>query len=258
MSRLTIILFMLLGIGIADAQQVSSKRPEWVDGYFLDLPNTYIEVVKANGTDRSIARDRAAQIIIKHRDRASGGEYKVHVNGQNIEVSGDGTLIVKARVLDEYAEYHGNGNWEVSLLVQTAKNPTNEYELVRVTDNYSFSPRAFVPGMQQLYKGQKTKGIAFIAAEAICVGGVIASESIRSNNETLIGSTRNAKERTKYTDNVNNWSNIRNGFIAGATIVYIWNVIDAASSKGPRHVEVLSLSPYATQQTYGLALNVRF
>jgi hypothetical protein len=59
-----------------------------------------------------------------------------------------------------------------------------------------------------------------------------------------------------YTDNANTWSNVRNGFIAAAAAVYVWNVIDALTTKGARHVETVALAPYATPDSFGLALNI--
>lgn len=258
MKRLTILLLALLGFAYAEAQQVGGKRPEWVNGYFRDLPNSYIEVSKANGTDRNLARDKAARLVVERRNMASGGEYNVHVSGQTVEVKGDGTLTVKSRVLDEYAEHRGSGDWEVYLLVQTAKNPSFDFEPVSVTDEYPFSARCFVPGMQQFHKGQKAKGVMFIVSEVVCVGGIVVAESMRASYENKLGSTHNVSQRMTYTDNANTWSNVRNGFIAAAAAVYVWNVIDALTTKGTRHVETVALAPYATPDSFGLALNINF
>lgn len=256
MKRLTILMLALLGFAYAEAQQVGGKRPEWVNGYFRDLPNSYIEVSKANGTDRNLARDKAARLVVERRNMASGGEYNVHVSGQTVEVNGDGTLTVKSRVLDEYAEHRGSGDWEVYLLVQTAKNPSFDFEPVSVTDEYPFSARCLVPGMQQLHKGQKTKGVMFIVGEVACVGGIVVAESMRASYEKKKSSTHNASNRMTYSNNADTWGNIRNGFIAAAAAVYVWNIIDALTSKGVRHVETFALAPFATPDSFGLALNI--
>ena len=240
MKRLTILLLALLGFAYAEAQQVGGKRPEWVNGYFRDLPNSYIEVSKANGTDRNLARDKQKKMV------------------NQSQVKGDGTLTVKSRVLDEYAEHRGSGDWEVYLLVQTAKNPSFDFEPVSVTDEYPFSARCFVPGMQQFHKGQKAKGVMFIVSEVVCVGGIVVAESMRASYENKLGSTHNVSQRMTYTDNANTWSNVRNGFIAAAAAVYVWNVIDALTTKGTRHVETFALAPYATPDSFGLALNINF
>ena len=262
MKRIFSLLLILLGFGYAEAQQVGGKRPEWVDGYFRDLPNSYIEVAKANGTDRAMARDKAARLVVERRNMASGGEYNVHVSGQTVEIKGDGTLTVKSRVIDEYAEHRGSGDWEVFLLVQTAKNPTYDYEPVSVTDSYPFSYKAFIPGMAQLDKGQTAKGVFFIAAEVACVGGIIAAESLRSSYENKIASTYNVSQRKIYTDNANNCANVRNIMIGAVAAVYVWNIIDAVASKGPRRVKLgsvaMDFTPYATGQEAGLALNLHF
>lgn len=262
MRRQFLLLLMLLGFGYAEAQQVGGTRPEWVDGYFRDLPNSYIEVTKASGTDRAMARDRAARLVVERRNMASGGEYKVRVSGQTVEVTGDVTLTVKSRVLDEYAEHHGSGEWEVYLLVQTAKNPTYEYEQVSVTDHYPLSYKAFVPGMAQLDKKQTTKGVLFIAAEVACVGGIVAAEGLRTSYENKIASTPDASKRKDYINSANNCANVRNIMIGAAAAVYVWNIIDAVATKGPRRVKLgsvaMDFAPYATGQEAGLALNLHF
>lgn len=260
MKRLTITLLMLLGFGFAEAQQVGGKRPEWVDGYFRDLPNSYIEVSKANGTDRNLARDKAARLIVERRNMASGGEYNVHVSGQTVEVKGDVALTVKSRIIDEYAEHRGSGDWEVYLLVQTAKNPSYDFEAVSVTDQYPFSARAFVPGMQQFYKGQTGKGIAFIVGEVASIGGIIVAESMRADYSNKAAIETNAQRKINDIDNANTMQTTRNIFIGAAAAVYVWNVIDAIVSKGNRHVEVrdLALLPYASPDGFGLALSYHF
>lgn len=102
----------------------------------------------------------------------------------------------------------------------------------------------------------------FIVGEVAFVGGIVAAESMRASNVNLISSTHNAQQRANYTDNANMWQNVRNGCIAAAAALYIWNIIDATTTKGARYVNVdgmsFALMPYATPQITGLALNVKF
>ena len=228
----------------------------------MDLTYSYVEVVSADASTVSDARDKAAQAIVQRRNLAVGAEMKVKVVDGKITSSGDQKMIVTARILDEYAEEVGYNNWRVYLLVQTLKHPQYSFENITVTDQYPFSARAFVPGMQQLYKGQKTKGIMFIAAEVACVGGIVVSEGLRTSNINLINSTHNAQQRAQYTDKANMWQNVRNGFIAATAAVYVWNVIDALTAKGARYVKQgsvqFALAPYTNGETVGFAMNVKF
>lgn len=249
---------LLFSMALMVSHIILAQAPQWKSGYFKELNSTYIET--ASGTAKTIdaARNKAAAEIIRKRDMATGASATI-VDGK---ITTSGELVVKSRVLDEYIERTSNGDYTVYILAQTAKNPSYEYEQVSITDEYPFSARAFVPGMEQIHKGQKTKGILFIAGEAACIGGIVVAESMRSSYVNLIGSTHDARKRATYTDNANTWSNVRTGFIAAAAAVYVWNIIDAVTSKGGRYVKVdntsFALVPYTTPSFTGLTLNINF
>ncbi len=257
--RSIILAVALILCATASAQSV---EPKWKSQGLMDLTYSYVEVVSADASSVSDARDKAAQAIVQRRNLAVGAEMKVKVVDGKITSSGDQKMIVTARILDEYAEEVGYNNWRVYLLVQTLKHPQYSFENITVTDQYPFSAQSFVPGMQQLYKGQKTKGIMFIAAEVACVGGIVVSEGLRTSNVNLINSTHNAQQRAQYTDKANMWQNVRNGFIAATAAVYVWNVVDALAAKGARYVKQgsaqFALAPYTNGETVGFAMNVKF
>ena len=244
------------------AASAQSITPKWKTSGLTDLKFSYIEVVSGDASSVDEARDKAAQAIVQRRNLAVGAEVRVHVVDGAITTTGDKKIIVAARILDEYVEELDYGSWRVYLLVQTLKHPQYNFENVTVTDQYSFSARAFVPGMEQLHKGRNAAGIAFIAGEVACVGGILVAEGMRSNYVNMIPSTHNAQLRTQYIDNANTWGNIRNGMIGAAAAVYVWNIIDAATSKGGRYIKAdgaaLALVPYAAPNCTGLALNISF
>lgn len=62
----------------------------------------------------------------------------------------------------------------------------------QLTGRYPFSARVFVPGMAQLHKGSTGKGLFFIIGEATCVGGIVATECMRSSYDSKIKSTHDA------------------------------------------------------------------
>lgn len=253
---------LAVALVVCATASAQSVEPKWKSQGLMDLTYSYVEVVSADASSVSDARDKAAAAIVQRRNLAVGSEMSVKVVDGKITSTGDQKMIVTARILDEYAEEVGYNNWRVYLLVQTLKHPQYSFENITVTDQYPFSARAFVPGMQQLYKGQKAKGIMFIAGEVVCVGGIVVSESLRASNVNLINSTHNAQQRAQYTDNANMWQNVRNGFIAATAAVYVWNVVDALASKGARYVKLgstqLALAPYANGETVGFAMNVKF
>lgn len=240
----------------------ATERPSWVNGFFAERTNSYVEVVSATGSTEDNARIKAAQVIVERRSLATGQQSKISINNGNININGSDMLTVKSRIIDQYTEYLYNGDYRVNLLVQTAKNPEYRLEPVTVTNRYKFSPRVFVPGMAQLYKGQTTRGIAFIAGEAVAIGGIIAFEGMRASYESKIKLTKNFNEKQMYINKSRNMSNIRNGFIAGAAAIYAWNIIDGIVAKGKQHVVIgdiaLNIAPYATHLSQGVSINATF
>ena len=162
---------------------MASDRPSWADGFFADLERSYIEVVKYSGYDLNDTRDKAMQQVIKQRSMATGVESRITTENGQVRVDNGHDVIVTSRVLAEYVERHNSGPYPytVYLLVQTAKNPTYHVENGKIsTGDYPFSVRVFVPGMAQIYKGQKVKGGLFIGGEILFIGGIAASFGMSS------------------------------------------------------------------------------
>ncbi len=252
-----IFLFPLLAVGQGHN---SSKKPYWTDGYFKELPNSYIEVVSAFGYDVAEAKEKAGKEVVKRRSLATGAEAKVNMDANNnLTVQLDHSLIVKARVIDEYI-HHTNNGYTVYWLVQTAKNPTYQYESVSMTTEYAVGARAFVPGMAQIYKGSRVKGYSIIAGQALSIASIILCENQRAAN------IKKMKEQPKYaqyySDKASNWEMGRNISIGVAAGVYIYNIIDAYVAKGKMKIIVdnrnLSINPLITSDGSGVSLAYSF
>jgi hypothetical protein len=126
-----------------------------------------------------------------------------------------------------------------------------------------FSPRVFVPGMAQIHKGSTLKGTLFIAGEAAMIGGIVLAESLRTSYNSKINTTHSAADKKTYINNAGNWQNVRNGFIAGAAAVYVWNVIDGIVAKGRKRVVVfgdasLRIMPYVAPDAGGVVFALNF
>lgn len=245
-------------------QQVSSKeRPSWVDGYFDDLGNSYIKMTSASAFSEAEAFDKAVAQVIEARSQESGMRVNVHVEGDGrITVKGSDNVTVKARVIDQYVEFV-SGQYRVSVLAQVAKHPQYNFEQVKVTNEYGFSPSVFVPGMAQIQKGSKGKGAFFIGAEVAFIGGIVVAECLRSSNASKVNSTHNVADRKVYADNADVCANVRNVAIAGAAAIYVWNIIDGIAAKGKKHIvvadnKILDIRPYASFDGGGLALSFTF
>lgn len=238
-----------------------ADMPFWTKGYFKEATNSYLEVVSAFGYDLAEARNKAAKEVVARRSLATGSEANVTISDGNVSVQSNHELIVKARIIDEYAHHTPQG-YTVYLLVQTAKNPTYTYEPVTLTRDYRVGARPFVPGMAQLYKGQTLKGVLFISAEVAAIAGIITSAGMRSSHDSKIKRSHNVKTRQNHIDAVNRCTNVRNGFIAGAVAIYAWNVIDGFVAKGKKHIAIgraqARFAPFADTQSAGLAFNLNF
>lgn len=270
MKQLTAILFLLIALlpRTAEGQCYSSqKKPSWADGYFDQLTNSYIEMATATGRSEAEARNKAAQVVMVNRGFATGQQVNVRVQNGNVVVTGGSNVEVKSRVIDEYREQCGRGEYRVSLLVQTAVNPSFRMEGVRVTDQYPFSARVFVPGMAQLHKGSTLKGVLFIVGEAALVGGVVGFEGMRTSAESKISTERDPFWREAYIDDVSMYQDRRNRLIGMAVALYAWNIIDGVTAKGKKHVQVLgkadiNISPFVTadmgRMGSGISLTLNF
>ncbi|MDE6367276.1 MAG: hypothetical protein K2L33_06795 [Muribaculaceae bacterium] len=243
-------------------QSSTSERPVWINGYFSEKPNSYIEVISATGYNEDNALEKAAQIIVDRRSLATGRRSTINIDNGNIRVSGSDELTVKARIIDQYTEWLAPGEYRTSLLVQTAKNPQFQYEPVTITNKYPFSARVFVPGMAQIHKGHTLKGALFITGEVAAVAGIVIFEGLRSSYESKIHRTHNAADIQRYVNKADNMCNVRNGFIAGAAAIYVWNVIDGIVAKGKKHIVVgdvgMAFTPYSDPMSSGLLVNVSF
>lgn len=258
-----IICCILLPCSAMGQYTYSKKAPEWLkNSYHSDHRNSYIEVVTAIGYSEDNARDLAIKQISQNRSIATGQRVNIKESNGSINVTSEDELTVKARIIDEYCERMGAGQYRVSLLVQTARNPEFQYEPVKITNKYPVTARILVPGMAQLHKGSTGKGITFIVGEVAAIGGIVAFECMRSSYESKITRTHNATIRQDYINKADNMKNIRNGFIAGAALIYVWNIIDGAVAKGKQHIEVgevaMNLSPFATTESAGLSFCLNF
>ena len=252
-----VVLFPHLAVG--QQCQPLNARPAWADGFFRDLTNSYLEVATATGGTEMEARNNAIQIILVRRGFGAGQPVQI-VSG--VFSAMDGDLEVRARVLDEFRERCGH-HYRVSLLVETAKNPMLPFHDIDVTPYYPFSARVFVPGLAQIHKGSRSKGIMFISAQAVTIGGVIVTESLRATNASRIGTTHDVARRQQYIDNANMFETARNVAIAGAAVVYVWNVIDGIAARGKRHVRVndhahLNIVPMALPSGGGVLFALNF
>jgi hypothetical protein len=108
--------------------------------------------------------------------------------------------------------------------------------------------------------GRSGKGSAILGAEVVALGGVVAFESMRASYVTKMH--KQPQFAQQYASKATNCKNIRNGFIAGAAAVYVYNLIDAVAAPGSRWIKTksggLAFYPTATNESIGFALSYSF
>ena len=140
----------------------------------------------------------------------------------------------------EYADYEENDyRWEFYQLYAISRPDVqpkfDEFEITR-SYNALATSMSIVPGWGQLYKGQYAKAGVIMGLEAVSIVGIGIAEHKRHYmmKEAALPDTPYDSWRGK----ANSWRNVRNLCIGIAAATYIYNIIDAATSKGPTRVIV--------------------
>lgn len=209
-----------------------------------------IDVIATKGINAVVKFNRMKRRIVNATKpvRLPGNQLKIYILVQ-VQLNVNGVDDFYTLDANRFKDPHFN-------------NQLKEYN-AQQTGHYPFSARVFVPGMAQLHKGSKAKGLFFIVGEAACVGGLVIAESLRASYDSKAVSTQNSEQKKTYYNRADNCENIRNGLIAGAAVLYVWNVIDGIAAKGKKRAVMLGdarlrISPYATPQCGGFALSLNF
>lgn len=169
--------------------------------------------------------------------------------------------------IDEYWELDETNMYRLySLFAVSISGITPQFDTYTLSTHYKPSEglvRSLVPGWGQIYKGSKVKGGLIIAGEAIGVGGIITSFSMKSSYEKLM--KEDPKHLKDYSMSADMWQNIGYGCIAFTAAIYIYNLLDAAFAPGARRVIVLprqqamTLAPTVTiDGSVGIAMKYNF
>ena len=175
-------------------------------------------------------------------------------------VEGDPVNVV-VKIIDEYHEAKDGQGVYYFLCAGNPKASSVNVDRVQITDKYGAKGlwrSAIIPGWGQMNKGSTGKGIAILGAEVVAVGGIVAFESMRSSYVAKIHTQPQYAQQ--YASKASNCKNIRNGFIAGAAAVYVYNLIDAIAAPGARWLKTTNgeLSFYPTATADGMGLTVAY
>lgn len=291
MKQTVITIILLCIYAVAYAQSSTELRPSWA--YSTPIPpagaNYFLSWGVGEGHDEQSATNAAWADALQKSLHELGvvGITQQDINA--VATQGINAVVkfnrMKRRVVSATEPIVLGGNrLKIYILIQVQRNVNGSDDLyslnteyfrdkhfdkqlkeynASITGRYPFSGRVFIPGWAQIHKGSKGKGLFFIVAEAACVGGIVATESMRASYESKYDSTHDADKKRTYANKADNCSNLRNGFIAGAAVFYLWNVIDGIAARGKRKPFMLGdaqlkVSPYVAPQTGGFALSLNF
>lgn len=186
-------------------------------------------------------------------DKALQSEYRV-------TFSAPSPMTFYAKLVDQYVSYDDNADMSFDYtLYQLFAVSTSADGNVPQFDDFSYSRkynsraliRSIVPGLGQMYKGQKAKGWTIIGGEVVFVGAAIYSQ-IRQHNYKNDARNATPDIAPSYRSKSKSWRQVRDVAIIGACGLYVYNLLDAALAKGAR--QVIVNKPGSTRLALGPSL----
>ena len=271
---------LLLSVMVSAFGSNSGGRPRWITDVPVASNNTFeykVIVIHASNSSEAralVPREMTHYVETSHNVQITSvskidseninGNVSDHTSFNMMAVVEGDPVNIVVKIIDEY--YEGNGSQTACYFLCAVGNPKASkinFDKVQITDKYGVRGlwrSAICPGWGQIYKGSKGKGIAILGAEVVALGGVVAFESMRSSYVTKAKTQPQFAQ--KYYARATNCKNIRNGFIAGAAAVYVYNLIDAIAAPGSRWVKTQSSGfafyPTVTNESVGLAFSYSF
>lgn len=281
LSLLTAVLcFMALLLPLSTRASEKDGRPRWITQPPVASNNTFeYKVITIDAHSASEARGIVPQEITNYLETsksvkmASSSSTKVVSQGNDVTeqtsfemravVEGEPVTVV-AKIIDEYYEPgRVMGSYYFLVAVGNPKATSVKFDKVQITDKYGTQGlwrSAICPGWGQMYKGSQAKGVAVLCAQVATLGGIVAFEGMRSSY--VAKAKAQPKFAQQYYAKASNCKNLRNGFIAGAAAVYVYNLIDAVAASGTRYVKTsknkLAFYPSLTPESMGFAVAYNF
>jgi hypothetical protein len=242
---------------------VSGEKPKWWEYRY-----------STTGSHFTVARGSCSTLVSAQKKTIDDIERQIMgFLGHQYEKKGDYAKyyhLFEQVISNESACRRGDNIYGVVMYVEIRGYNTKPMDITKIIrkmekDLGADIIKPFVPGWAQIHKGSALKGGIFITLEAVCVGGIIVTESMRSSYVSKANDANSSQLRMEYRSDTDNMANIRNAVIAGAAAVYIWNVIDGFAAKnlaqsraGSASNSDLQITPYATLWSGGLNFTLNF
>ena len=282
-----LILFFLLISFIS----VSAQKPLWVqngvkslnehriskDYTFKSLSKTYEDEINIPATGLTLLKNYISEKYgvnaetitvdsILHPSESSTYKLTFPSPGKQ-EMS-----VVYAKLVDEYQTYldiaGGSFDYEVDqLFAISEKDITPHFDSFEVTRKYNQLPMAMslVPGLGQIYKGQKAKGFTIMGVEAVMIGSIILTTT--QINRYIRYRSDDMENASSWDSKISTYKSIRTASAIVGGALYLYNILDAAFAKGVPHVLIkennkksvdISFMPVLTPESTGIGILVTF
>lgn len=265
LKSVILILALLLGMSPVSMAERSVSKPQWVSKGETTLNNQrsnktyYFKVIQSTGRDlQTLINNRIVNLAnyIGQSNNLSGTATTEIVNeqqGGTVQSSSSFRVTFKndvstptfyAQLVDEYWELDAAGYTYYALFAVSEKGQAT-FDRFEVTRSYGALPAVMsvIPGVGQLYKGQKLKGSLMLGGAVLCAGGIILCENRRAYYQTrIIEQPKFARDWSKKS---NNWETGRNIAIGATAALVAWSVIDAAVAPGTTRIKISPSTSFA-------------
>lgn len=197
------------------------------------------------------------------------GEVSIYIAGF---VSNGQPEVIYAKLVDSFKKFEdypdGSSDYNVwQLFAISEPDVYPDFDEFIIKDKYSMAPlgMSIIPGLGQIYKGQKAKGYTLLGVEAAMVASIIfATTQANHWNNLAYKHPEVFDSYQSKADSFRAWRTFC--FIAGGGL-YVYNLLDAALSKGARYIQIkrknepavqVSLFPSVTLDSPGFTIGLRF
>ena len=253
------------------AAERSASNPQWVSKGEASLNsrrtnNTYyFKVIQNIGSDLQQLRQANTNALadyIGKRNQIEGMEITELSNKSGtsgVNTTEKYNMVFKnkfsteefyAQLVDEYWESNGFQYTYYALYAVSANGSTKPtFDRFEVSRSYGATPAimSVVPGVGQLYKGQKVKGFAMMGGAVLGASAIILCENRRNYYQTRIA--EQPKFARDYSQKSDNWETGRNIAIGATTALMVWSIIDAAVTPGASRIKISPSNSFAIYPT---------
>ncbi len=257
------LLLVLAGLALSTQVMAQGKgKPRWVDKSEESLDKkryneTYqFKVFNTYGMDVNRLMEERFDPLMAYLGEEFGVRAET-MRVDSLQLEGDevmtyfitfpsprGEVVMYAQRVDEccvFEDYVDNTyQYEFYQLyaVSTRPNVVPTFDDFELTRSYNSAAVALsiIPGMGQVYKGQKAKGYSFLGAEVAFVAGSIAFTVKKNYSRRKV---RNGIPNVdSWKSKQRSWRQMRNMCLGLGGGLYVYNLIDAAVAKGNRQLIV--------------------